>query len=162
MTYVDVDSNPGYWKISMEGIVLDGNTEASGCVGSCVAIVDTGSSLLVGPVDQVHTINRQIGGLELVPGTGEYFVDCNKIPTMPDIDFVLNGQAFTLSADEYVLQVTQEGVTQCISGFMGIDFPPAMADWWILGDVFIGKFYTEFDMGNERIGFAQAVKNPAP
>merc|ERR1719449_89631 len=24
MTYVDVDSNPGYWKITMDGIVLDG------------------------------------------------------------------------------------------------------------------------------------------
>jgi len=162
MTYVDVDSNPGYWKITMDGIVLDGHDEASGCVGSCVAIVDTGSSLLVGPVDQVHAINRLIGGLELIPGTGEYFVDCNKIPTMPDIDFNLNGQAFTLTADDYVLQVTQEGVTQCISGFMGIDFPPSMADWWILGDVFIGKFYTEFDMGNERVGFAKAIKNPAP
>ena len=39
MTYVDVDSNPGYWKITMDGIVLDGHDEASGCVGSCVAIV---------------------------------------------------------------------------------------------------------------------------
>ena len=53
MTYVDVDSNPGYWKVTMEGIMLSG--EAMGCSGSCVAIVDTGSSLLVGPVDQVNT-----------------------------------------------------------------------------------------------------------
>ena len=32
MTYVDVDTNPGYWKITMDGIVLDGETV--GCEGS--------------------------------------------------------------------------------------------------------------------------------
>jgi len=158
MTYIEVDSYPGYWKIAMGGIQVGGET--MGCSGDCVAIVDTGSSLLVGPVDEVHTINRAIGGLELIPGTGEYFVDCKTIDDLPDIDFMLNGTPFTLSGRDYVLEITQQqqpGQTQCISGFMGLDFPPQMAGWWILGDVFIGKFYTEFDMGNERVGFAKAV-----
>ena len=31
MTYVDVDTNPGYWKITMDAIVLDGDT--MGCDG---------------------------------------------------------------------------------------------------------------------------------
>uniref|UniRef100_A0A183BQQ7 Peptidase A1 domain-containing protein n=1 Tax=Globodera pallida TaxID=36090 RepID=A0A183BQQ7_GLOPA len=40
-------------------------------------------------------------------------------------------------------------------GFIGID-PQGIKDRWILGDLFIGRFFTVFDVGQSRIGFAQA------
>jgi len=153
ISYVPVEKE-GYWQVAMDGMSSGG--DSVGCEGGCTGIVDTGSSLLVGPKAQSDAINKMIGGIEVIPGTGQYQIICDEIPNLPDIDFVLGGRTYTLTGVDYVLKVTQMGQTQCISGFMGMDLP--MGPWWILGDVFIGKFYSVFDMGNSRVGFADAVQ----
>jgi len=152
MTYVDVTAST-YWQINMDGLAL-GDNAGLGCNGGCVGIVDTGSSLLVGPPEETKAINKAIGGTEILPGQGQYAVDCATVDDLPTVTFTIGGKAFELTGRDYILQVTQLGQTQCISGFFGLELP--MGPWWIMGDVFIGKFYSEFDMGNMRVGFADA------
>ena len=50
------------------------------------------------------------------------------------------------------MQDSIELPTNCVVGFapLGND----KISFWVLGDVFLGAYYTEFDMGNKRLGFA--------
>jgi len=151
ITWVSVNKK-GYWQFSMDKIVS--GDSVLGCASGCQAIADTGTSLLIGPKDEVLKIQQKIGATPLI--MGEYMVDCAKIPTLPNITLVIGGKKYSLMGREYVLKVSSFGQTICLSGFMGMDMPPKIGPLWILGDVFIGRFYSVFDFGQNRVGFAEA------
>ena len=43
---------------------------------------------------------------------------------------------------------------QCLFAFMPIELPPKLGEMWILGDVFMRKYYVKFDVGQARVGLA--------
>jgi len=142
--YVPLTSET-YWQVAMEGMKFNGQQITS----NVHAIVDSGTSLLAGPRDQVSKI-AEAAGATLVAGK-EYTIDCSKIDSLPAVEFTLGGgKTFTLEGKDYVLQVSG----QCLFAFMGIDLPPKLGEMWILGDVFMRKYYTVFDYGNKRVGMA--------
>ncbi|XP_014717259.3 pepsin A [Equus asinus] len=139
-------SNEGYWQITVDSITMNG--ESIACSGGCQAIVDTGTSLLAGPLSAIDNIQSYIGASE--DSSGEAVISCSSIDSLPDIVFTLNGVEFPLSPSAYILQEDDS----CISGFEGMDVDTSSGELWILGDVFIRQYFTVFDRANNQVGLA--------
>lgn len=139
----------GYWEVELAGLQLgDADLEFTGR-----AAIDTGTSLIACPTEASDTINERIGATKGFHGI--YTVDCASLASLPDIHFTFGQHTFSLTAQDYILQ-TQGG---CISAFMGIDVPAPAGPIWIIGDAFLRAYYTVYDLGKNRVGFAPAKKH---
>lgn len=150
-------SNPGFWQIRAQGITVPG-ANITLCNGGCEMVIDTGTSICQGPTAEVTAINNAIGAIGIDDGLVQ--LDCNLIYNLPYITFLIGGAEFKLPPSKYVVKNIDAatGNLICTSGFLGFPFDTSnpKSPQWIVGDNFISAFYTEFDMGNNRIGFAVA------
>jgi hypothetical protein len=70
------------------------------------------------------------------------------------LDIVIAGKTYTLTKEDYALK----NGGQCVLGMTGMDIPAPAGPLYILGDVFMRKFYVKFDVGQKRLGFATLKK----
>uniref|UniRef100_V5HCK7 Putative cathepsin d n=1 Tax=Ixodes ricinus TaxID=34613 RepID=V5HCK7_IXORI len=154
ITYVPVTAK-GYWQFHVDGVKSVSASKSAPellCKDGCEAIADTGTSLITGPPEEVDSLNQYLGGTKTEGG--QYLLDCDKLESLPNVTFTISGKEFSLRSKDYVLKVNQQGQTLCVSGFMGLEMPQPL---WILGDVFLGPYYTIFDRDQDRVGFAEVA-----
>ncbi|XP_025269060.1 lysosomal aspartic protease-like [Camponotus floridanus] len=144
-TYIPL-SRKGFWQLSVDKILIE---DINLCGKGCQANIVTGDSAIIGPEKHIQFINNIVIGTVNV--NGDERVDCNRIPELPTISFILNGKAFNLTGEDYILRLPENDT--CMSSFVERDLHEFD---WILGIPFVGRFYIEFDMENDRVGFALA------
>ncbi|XP_065289393.1 lysosomal aspartic protease-like [Dermacentor albipictus] len=150
ITYTSV-TKKSYWQFKMQGMQV--KKDKNFCAGGCDAVVDTGSSFIEGPKDEIERLNAYLRAKE--EPSGEWRVKCANIPKMPKISFTISGKEFTMTADQYIIQIETPKKLKCFSSFAVSDTPTKK--FWVLGQVFIGSFYSIFDRGSDRLGFAIAA-----
>lgn len=137
----------GYWLITGTDIKADGQS-LKNCL-LCPLIVDTGTSVLTGPPLFVGP---------LIAAVGNVSADCSNRYTLPTISFTIAGVDLTLESEYYVIygdDGTGTGTNTCQ---LGIEALSPGLPLWILGDPFLRKWYTVFDRGQNRVGFAEAIQ----
>ncbi|XP_053103191.1 gastricsin-like [Hemicordylus capensis] len=140
-----------YWQIGIQEFSIGG--QATGwCSQGCQAIVDTGTSLLTVPQQYMANFLQSVGAQQ--NQYGEYTVDCSTVQNLPTISFTINGISFPLPPSAYILN--NNGY--CTVGIEPTYLPSQNGQpLWILGDVFLRQYYSVYDMGNNRVGFATAA-----
>ena len=139
-----------YWQVNMEDVLLDGSSLDWCPNRDCQALIDTGTSLITGPVLQIYQLNQKIGA-----SLNGIFPNCNVLYNGPNITLVFGGKGFTLTPLDYVIRTGTGKHITCMSGFMAMNMAP---NYFIVGDILLSKYYTVFDFGNLRVGFAEAVQ----
>jgi hypothetical protein len=128
-----------YWALQLDSIAQgDSKIDAS----EYKAVIDSGTSLLVGPKKIVDPL---IKGIK-VPKT------CEGIEDLPSMTFTIDGTDYELSADDYVLKITQGGQSECLLGVQSMDFPEGF-NYFILGDVFMRKYPSYFNLNDNTVSF---------
>ncbi|KAM6041119.1 pepsin B-like isoform 2-T2 [Theristicus caerulescens] len=139
-----------YWQVALNEFAI-GQSATGWCSQGCQAIVDTGTFQVTVPQQYLSSFLQALGAQETSYG---YAVDCNEVQNMPPITFVINGAQLPLYPSAYV----SNNNGYCTLGIEVTYLPSQNGQpLWILGDVFLKEYYTVFDMGNNRIGFAPSV-----
>ncbi|EDK43666.1 vacuolar aspartic protease precursor [Lodderomyces elongisporus NRRL YB-4239] len=134
-----------YWEVAFEGLGL--GDEYAELIQTGAAI-DTGTSLITLPSTLAEIINAKIGATK--SWSGQYQVDCDKRDSLPDLTLTFSGYNFTLSAYDYILEVGGS----CISVFTPMDFPKPIGDLAIIGDAFLRRYYSIYDLKKNAVGLA--------
>jgi saccharopepsin len=152
-----------YWEVDLDAITFGDNTAELDNTG---VILDTGTSLIALPSTLAELLNKEIGAKKSY--NGQYTVECEKRDSLPDMTFTLSGYNFSITPYDYILEVQGS----CISSFMGMvslivllpqiirrtnglqDFPEPVGPLAILGDAFLRKWYSVYDLGKGTVGLA--------
>ncbi|KAI0472441.1 aspartic peptidase domain-containing protein [Xylaria cf. heliscus] len=141
ITYSTVKSNSA-WTIPMDDITISGK---SASITGRSAYIDTGTSFVFGPPDDVKAMYNLIPGSSTKDGSS-YSVPCD---TDSQVAFTFSGQSWNVSSKDFLSAPNSDGT--CTGNIYGMEYVPG---GWLLGDVFLKNVYSVFDVDHGQIGFA--------
>lgn len=150
ITYLDVKKGP-HWEVKLEEIYLGKIKINTGNYMFSSAIIDSGTSTIIAPSfiykQILQYLENDFKSCKMMNSVIVCSCPDGNINEFPTFYFTMGSKNFTLEPEFYIIQYYNE----C---YLKIGFLKSF-DCWILGDVFLHKYFAYFDMENYRIGLAQ-------
>eukprot|EP00434_Breviolum_minutum_P027440 symbB.v1.2.024260.t1/scaffold2277.1/size96038/3 len=157
----------GYWQLKLVGVIVAGERLPLCDAGDCVAIADTGTSLLGAPRAVTQRMHWLLA--RKVPENPAE-LDCRTFPG-PELIFELEaGVNVTIGAEDYsratgmrvLNNKTNSSQLICRASLLPVDDGEVLGPKaFILGEPALRKYYTAYDWKRQRIGFGlSAQPNP--
>ncbi|KAJ3342421.1 hypothetical protein HDU83_006094 [Entophlyctis luteolus] len=155
-----------YWSLGAESVSVAGGLNISAPANTSI-LMDSGSSLIGMDVGTVSTlVDGLLAGARNTSQifwfnshSGVYHVDCSFGATLPDIVISIlndarNGVPFSLPNSAYIYS---DG-TNCVFAIVPLASKATNGRVvWILGDVFLKRYYSVYDLENGQVGLAAAA-----
>lgn len=104
MQYVPILEG-GYWRVAVDSITETSN-KCVICPTGCIAIFDTGTSLIAAPKSVVDDLHENVLMAKFNPRTKNFVLDCESLPNLPNITITIHGHPYVLTSKDYTLKVS--------------------------------------------------------
>ena len=143
-----------YWEVSVQKFSIGSPSSIDDFCSEenpCATIVDSGTSFITAPTKAVEAILTDLPKLK---------IDCSNVHEFPNLKIQMNAIVFELEPAYYISQNVHQGNLSCALRILTINIPPPRGPVFILGDIFMKKYFTTFDRDLDRIGFAVSQDMP--
>ncbi|CAG8949823.1 hypothetical protein HYFRA_00004148 [Hymenoscyphus fraxineus] len=137
------------WALALGNVGI-GNSQA-GITGR-VAYIDTGTSFIFGPPEDVKKLHALVPGASSSDGS-TWTVPCD---TKSSASVTFGTDTYNISPKDWVSPVV-DGV--CTSNIYGVSVVDEKS--WLIGDTFLKNVYSVFDYDKTRLGFAAKASGSA-
>jgi cathepsin D len=151
--YTNIPGGRGtYWIAPLTSLTVNSNSVSLPSGSSSYAAIDTGTTLVGGPPDQIAALYAQIPGA--AAGTGDlegyWTYPCS---TDVQVGMAFGGSTWPISPADFALAAVDKAGQTCLGAFFELE-TGGSAPAWIVGDTFLKNVFSVFRFNPPSVGFA--------
>ncbi|KAG8946601.1 Type I transmembrane sorting receptor [Tulasnella sp. 408] len=145
------NSSQKYWDIATQGFTYNGNL----VTGAMTATIDSGTSLIYLPPSQAAALYANVPGVQAHEDGKHWVFPCANAGSIGTFGMVFSSTTnFAINPTQFNGGPIEQGSDTCSGAVVSSGEENGVA---LVGDAFMSTWYSIFDYGNMRVGFAQAV-----